>query len=109
MRKMLSEQPWILRQVFSFVACVGVALTLASPVAAQNTPNPNDPPPEFVGQVVDQLIDAIKKDEAARKLDLVRINAIVSQYVLPYVNFEKTTRLAAGKYWRQATPEQQTA
>lgn len=109
MRKMLSEQPWILRQVFSFVACVGVALTLASPVAAQTTPNPNDPPPEFVGQVVDQLIDAIKKDEAARKLDLVRINAIVSQYVLPYVNFEKTTRLAAGKYWRQATPEQQTA
>ena len=26
--------------------------------------------------------------------------------MLPYVNFEKTTRLAAGRHWRQASPEQ---
>ena len=38
-----------------------------------------------------------------------RVNQIVDDLILPNVNFEKTTRLAAGRYWRQATPEQQTA
>lgn len=109
MRKMITGPNGFLRTVLSFAACLGVALTLAAPATAQSTPNPNDPPQEFVGQVVDQLIDVIKKDEGARSLNLGRINEIVGEYVLPYVNFEKTTRLAAGKYWRQATPQQQTA
>ena len=34
---------------------------------------------------------------------------MVNQHVLPYVNFERTTRLAAGRYWRQASPEQREA
>src|SRR5690606_40316293 len=48
-------------------------------------------------------------EPAAQKGDLNRINQLVDEYVLPYVNLEKTTRLAAGRYWRQATPQQQKA
>lgn len=89
------------------LACTALLFSVAQ--AQAQAPNPKDPPQEFVKEVADQLIDVIKKDEAARRLDLTRINAIVEKYVLPYVNFEKTTRLAAGKHWRQATPEQQKA
>ena len=35
-----------------------------------------------------------------------RINQVVDQHILPYVNFQKTTRLAAGRYWRQANDKQ---
>ena len=31
---------------------------------------------------------------------------MVDQHILPYVNFQKTTRLAAGRYWRQANDKQ---
>jgi phospholipid transport system substrate-binding protein len=77
--------------------------------AAQTPPDPNSAPNVFVQQVADQSIDALKKDSAVRAGDTARINQIVDEVLLPYVNFEKTTRLAAGRYWKQATPEQQAA
>src|SRR5690606_37177039 len=49
----------------------------------------------------------LKQDEAAKRGDLQRINQLVHELILPYVSFEKTTRLAAGRYWRQASPAQQ--
>ena len=39
---------------------------------------------------------------------MVKLGAIVDKFIVSYVNFQKTTRLAAGKYWRDATPEQRT-
>src|SRR3546814_5067131 len=52
-------------------------------------------------------LNALKKDQAVKSGNIASINKIVNEYVLPYVNLEKTTRLAAGRYWRQATPKQQ--
>ena len=59
--------------------------------------------------MADQVLNALKKDQAARSGNMTRVNEIVNQYILPYVNLEKTTRLAAGRAWRDATPEQQAA
>ena len=69
-------------------------------------PDAKGSPPVFVQEVSDQLLTVLKSDPAVRDQDLERINEIVEAYVMPYVDFEKTTRLAAGKYWRRATPEQ---
>jgi phospholipid transport system substrate-binding protein len=33
--------------------------------------------------------------------------ALVDQKVFPYVNFQRMTASAVGRYWKQATPEQQ--
>lgn len=76
---------------------------------AQTTPNPNAAPGEFVQQVADQVLAALKADSSVRAGNTARVNQIVDELILPNVNFEKTTRLAAGRYWRQATPEQQAA
>src|SRR5690625_1156590 len=66
-------------------------------------------PPEFTQAVSDQALRAVKDNTEAQEGDRSAINALVDEYVLPYVNFEKTTRLATGHHWRQATPEQREA
>jgi len=82
---------------------------LASTVYAQQKPDPMAAPNVFVQQIADQVLITLKADTAARAGDIKRINQIVDELILPYVNFEKTTRLAAGRNWRDATPEQKTA
>ena len=67
------------------------------------------PPAEFIDEIATQALDAVKNDTAAQGGDRAAINALVNQYVLPYVNFEKPTRLATGRHWRQASPEQRNA
>lgn len=74
---------------------------------AQTKPDPNSAPNVFVQQVADQALSALRADDQVRAGDTVRVNQIVDAVILPYIDFEKTTRLAAGRYWRQATPEQQ--
>jgi len=89
-----------------FVCCI---LGLSHATRAQVTPNPNAAPNDFVQQVADQVLTVLKADSKVRAGDTARVNQIVDDLILPNVNFEKTTRLAAGRYWRQATPEQQAA
>ena len=76
---------------------------------AQSKPDPNAAPNDFVQQVADQVLVALKADASVRGGNTTRVNQLVDELILPNVNFEKTTRLAAGRYWRQATPEQQAA
>jgi len=83
-----------------FVAGSGAALA-QDPVDANASPN------QFVEVVANNALAEVKKNRAVQSGDLNTIKQVIDQYVLPYVNFEKTTRLAAGRYWRQATPQQQ--
>lgn len=76
---------------------------------AQDAVGPNTSPNDLVRIVGNQALDAVRNDEAAKHGDMQRINELVNQYLLPYVNFQKTTRLAAGRYWRQATDQQKQA
>ncbi|HEY9278998.1 MAG TPA: ABC transporter substrate-binding protein, partial [Eoetvoesiella sp.] len=63
-------------------------------------------PNDFVQVVGNNALQAVRNDANAQKGDLKRINELVNQYVLPYVDLEKTTRLAAGQNWRKATAQQ---
>lgn len=90
-----------------FSLCLLLGLSHAS--HAQTKPDPNAAPNEFVQQVADQVLAELKADSSVRSGNTARVNQIVDEFILPNVNFEKTTRLAAGRYWRQATPEQQAA
>lgn len=95
----------LLRLCMSLVMTVGFSASLH----AQQQPNAMAAPNEFVQQVADQILAKLKGDSAARSGDIKRVNQIVDEFILPYVNFEKTTRLAAGRNWREATPEQKSA
>jgi phospholipid transport system substrate-binding protein len=54
-----------------------------------------------------EVIEAIKADKAIQAGDLQKIRALVDSKVMPHVDFERMTASTVGRYWRQATPEQQ--
>lgn len=98
------------RRVLFTMASLSVLAAAGGPAAVAATqPNPSAEPQVFVEQVARQALDVLKTDEQLQQGNLGRINEVVDQYLMPYVDFEKTTRLAAGRFWREATPAQREA
>ena len=89
----------LLKTVFMFQA----ALLAVGGAHAQNTSTPDG----LVKFVVEDVMTTIKNDKAIQSGDLRKINALVDQKILPYSDFQKTTRLSMGRNWSKATPQQQ--
>jgi phospholipid transport system substrate-binding protein len=53
------------------------------------------------------VINSVKADSTIQQGDLTKITALVNQKILPYTDFQRTTRLAMGRNWNAATPAQQ--
>jgi len=64
-------------------------------------------PDVLIKEVSTDVIDAVKADKSIQAGDVQKVIALVDTKVLPYFNFQRMTAGAAGRYWRQATPEQQ--
>jgi phospholipid transport system substrate-binding protein len=64
-------------------------------------------PEALIKEVSTDVLDAVKADKTIQGGDLRKVIALVDQKVLPYVNFQRMTASAVGRYWKQATPEQQ--
>lgn len=91
------------------IAAAATAMLLGFSWTAQaNTKavDPNGSPADFVEAVASNALDAVKSDEAIRSGDRKAITDAVNTYVMPYVNFERTTKLSAGRHWRQANEQQ---
>jgi ABC-type transport system involved in resistance to organic solvents, auxiliary component len=97
------------RRMAACIALGASTLIASMTVIAQAPVDPKAAPNAFVQTVADNALQAVKNDAAVKSGDLNRINQLVDELILPYVNFEKTTRLAAGRHWREATPQQQKA
>ncbi|GAA4330778.1 ABC transporter substrate-binding protein [Pigmentiphaga soli] len=63
-------------------------------------------PNEFARSAVETVVKAAKADPAARDGDVNATARVVEREFLPYTDFERTTRLAVGAPWQDATPEQ---
>jgi len=64
-------------------------------------------PDALVMRVSTEVMDAARADPAIQAGDVSRVMTLVDGKVMPYVNFQRMTASAVGRYWRQATPEQQ--
>lgn len=64
-------------------------------------------PDALIKQVSGEVLEAIKADKSIQSGDVQKIMALVESKVMPNVNFQRMTASAVGRYWRQATPEQQ--
>jgi phospholipid transport system substrate-binding protein len=64
-------------------------------------------PDALIKQVSTEVLDAVKADKSIKAGDTQKIIALVDAKVMPHVNFQRMTSSAVGRYWRQATPEQQ--
>lgn len=72
------------------------------PVFAQD-----EAPDAMVKRLSSEVLATIKADPAIQAGDVNRIVALVDSKIMPNVNFSRMTSSAVGRYWRQATPEQQ--
>jgi phospholipid transport system substrate-binding protein len=63
-------------------------------------------PEELVKQVTAEVLDALKSDKQLASGDRQRALQLAEEKVIPHLDFEEATRLAAGRAWSQATPEQ---
>ncbi|MGO4303569.1 MULTISPECIES: MlaC/ttg2D family ABC transporter substrate-binding protein [unclassified Cupriavidus] len=79
------------------------AVMVVSTAHAQTSASPD----KLVQSAVEGVITKIKSDPETRSGDLAKITAVVQREFLPYTDFGRTTRLALGNTWKQATPEQQ--
>ena len=66
-------------------------------------------PDVFIRETAQEVISIVKQDADIKAGNQKKILALVDAKVLPNFDFNRMTQLAAGKYWRQATPEQKKA
>jgi len=86
---------------------IGGGLAHGQAVQAQGTANASLAAPDaLIKALSDDVLASIRKDPSLQGGDIARLNALVDEKVLPYVNFEKMTRLAVGRGWRDASAEQ---
>ncbi len=78
------------------------ATWLASPAMAAE-----EAPDALVKRISGDVMAAVKSDPAIQAGDINRIVALVDSKIMPSVNFGRMTSSAVGRFWRQATPEQQ--
>lgn len=69
----------------------------------------NEAPDALVKRISQEVIDIAKTDKAIQAGDQKKVMDVVENKILPYVDFQRMTALAAGRFWRDASPEQQKA
>lgn len=82
---------------------------LASAQAPGGAPSASTAPDQLVKDLSNDVLSAIKSDKELKSGDVARVQQLIDDKVLPYVDFQKMTQLAVGRGWRQATPEQRAA
>jgi phospholipid transport system substrate-binding protein len=85
--------------VKSLVALLLVAVNFAA--AAQELG-----PDELVRKVTSEVLEAIQHDKQLQAGDRKKALALAEQKILPLVDFREAARLAVGRSWNAATPEQ---
>jgi len=92
---MLQRRHWIAATAISLAS-------LALPAVAAD-----EAPDALVKRISGEVLATIKADPAIQAGDMNRIVALVDGKIMPNVNFTRMTASAVGRFWRQATPEQQ--
>jgi phospholipid transport system substrate-binding protein len=81
-------------------AALGLSFSLAQ---AQATKAPD----VLIKEVSTDVLDALRADKSIKQGDVQKVIALVDQKVMPHVDFQRMTSASVGRYWRDATPEQQ--
>lgn len=64
-------------------------------------------PDALIKEVSTDVLESVRADKSIKQGDVQKVSALVDTKVMPHVDFQRMTASAAGRYWRQATPEQQ--
>jgi len=73
---------------------------------ASASPAQEASPEQLVQKITDEVLQAVKSDKQLAAGDKQKAVKLAEEKVLPYIDFEEATRLAVGRAWAKATPEQ---
>jgi phospholipid transport system substrate-binding protein len=73
------------------------------PISAKNIE-----PIDIVKKTVSEVLETIQNDKEIKAGNKSKIIEIVKEKVTPYVDFERMTRLAVGRPWKEATDTQKS-
>ncbi|MBD8532641.1 MULTISPECIES: phospholipid-binding protein MlaC [unclassified Massilia] len=82
-------------------------VVFATSVIAAPARAANEAPDVLVKRISADVIDTVKADKDIQAGNRNKIMELVNSKILPYVDADKMTAQAAGRFWRTATPEQQ--
>lgn len=81
-----------------------LCLFIASSASAQQ-----EAPDALIKRISQEILELAKTDQQIQAGNQQRIMEMVQTKIIPHVDFQRMTAMAAGRFWRQATPEQQSA
>ena len=91
-----------MKLIKQLIATATLAIATSSVAMAQG-----EAPDALVKRISADVIDTAKSDKDIQAGNQKRVMDLVESKILPYVDFQRMTALAAGRHWREATPEQQ--
>lgn len=90
------------------LAAPGLTLAETAPATAVATvPATQQTPDALIRTLSTNVLEAVRKDKTIQAGDARKVESLVNTQIMPYVNFQRMTASAVGRYWRQATPDQQ--
>lgn len=93
-----------MKTVYKFFAILlAFNLLHAAPAFAQQQEGPE----VLIKRISLEVMDTAKTDKDIQGGNQKKVLELVEAKILPHVNFQRMTSLAAGRFWRDATPEQQ--
>ena len=91
-----------MKLIKQLIATAALAIATSAVATAQA-----EAPDALVKRISADVIDTAKSDKEIQAGNQKRVMDLVESKILPYVDFQRMTALAAGRHWREATPEQQ--
>jgi phospholipid transport system substrate-binding protein len=76
-------------------------MAVVLPVSAQDSE-----PEALVKKITEEVLAALKTDKQLAAGDREKAVKLAEEKILPHVDFEEATRLAVGRGWKEASPEQ---
>ena len=85
-----------------------IALLMAS--SAEISARAEEVPPDvLVRKTTEEVLNVVRSDKDIKAGNVVRIVRLIEEKVAPHFDFERMTRLAVGRPWRESTPGQREA
>lgn len=90
----------------NFKNILALMLVFAS-VALAPAVHADEAPDALVKRISLEVLELVKADKEIQAGNQKRVLDLVDAKILPFVDFQRMTSLAAGRFWREASPEQQ--
>ncbi|MEC4721508.1 ABC transporter substrate-binding protein [Noviherbaspirillum sp. CPCC 100848] len=91
----------LLKTLFAIASLTIGTLGFAPAASAQEAPD------ALVKRISQEVLETAKSDKDIQGGNQKKVLDLVESKILPHVDFQRMTALAAGRFWREATPEQQ--